>query len=525
MFAVDDDESLEKTWTELTVKKTYDIGAAIEDFVSDDEDLLFDLQQDFSEELDDFPHVMQFIRKCQDRMKRQHKKIKKLRNKLVTLKQHQPSELKNNFVDSETQTTHWDKNNLSLQVWNSNVEWQTGSIVDQVKEAAESALQQTGFVYEETSGLYYDYNTGYYYDAKLGLYYDGNFGRYYYYDADSKSYKFHSQSHSERTTIQQKEIREKTKQKLPKGEADKNKLTREDDNLNEPEEGECSDNSNHSSQDFCSDTSSVNETDKEKKEDLAKIYPPCMRIVVKETNLRKLRLGTLFFVPYTGGSIGREGSHSVLIPDINISKHHARFQYNEVKKQYEIIDLGSRNGTILNNKRLSVAKYESDPHEVVHGSVVQVGCTKLLCHIHSGYETCGNCEPGLLLCTTGVEESSISKKEQHKSELRRLKTKFGVENDSADVASQVAAGYHDRALIRRICFGSSDHHIKTQQSSLDTSIAKDNKGFKLLTRMGWSEGKSLGKDGEGRTEPLFWSQRHHRGTSLEVENHRDAGKT
>ena len=54
--------------------------------------------------------------------------------------------------------------------------------------------------------------------------------------------------------------------------------------------------------------------------DLAKVYPPCMRIIVKETNLPKLKLGTLFFVPYTGGTIGREGSHSVLIPDINISK-------------------------------------------------------------------------------------------------------------------------------------------------------------------------------------------------------------
>lgn len=37
--------------------------------------------------------------------------------------------------------------------------------MDQVKEAAENALQQTGMVYEETSGMYYDYNTGYYYNA------------------------------------------------------------------------------------------------------------------------------------------------------------------------------------------------------------------------------------------------------------------------------------------------------------------------------------------------------------------------
>lgn len=54
--------------------------------------------------------------------------------------------------------------------------------------------------------------------------------------------------------------------------------------------------------------------------DLAKSYPPCIRIIVKETNLMKLKVGCLFLVPYTGGSLGREGDHSVLIPDVNISK-------------------------------------------------------------------------------------------------------------------------------------------------------------------------------------------------------------
>lgn len=39
------------------------------------------------------------------------------------------------------------------------------SVEEMVKEAAEDAMKQTGFVYEATSGLYYDYNTGYYYNA------------------------------------------------------------------------------------------------------------------------------------------------------------------------------------------------------------------------------------------------------------------------------------------------------------------------------------------------------------------------
>lgn len=38
------------------------------------------------------------------------------------------------------------------------------SIADELKQAAEEAVQETGYVYDESSGLYYDKNSGYYYD-------------------------------------------------------------------------------------------------------------------------------------------------------------------------------------------------------------------------------------------------------------------------------------------------------------------------------------------------------------------------
>lgn len=149
-------------------------------------------------------------------------------------------------------------------------------------------------------------------------------------------------------------------------------------------------------------------------------------------------------------------------------QHHARFKYDEEKKQYTIVDSGSRNGTCLNGKRLSVAKQESDPCVVAHGSIVQIGSTKLLCHIHNGHETCGHCEPGLVQQSAALETGATSTiKDRHKSELRRLKNKFGVEKNNA-TASQVATGYQDRAQARREYVGSSNHHVKTQQSSVET---------------------------------------------------------
>lgn len=52
---------------------------------------------------------------------------------------------------------------------------------------------------------------------------------------------------------------------------------------------------------------------------------------------------------------------------------------------------------------------------------------------------------------------------------------FGVENDNVESASQVAAGYQDRAHARRKIVGSSDQHAKTQQSSLDVYVFKSEK--------------------------------------------------
>lgn len=161
---------------------------------------------------------------------------------------------------------------------------------------------------------------------------------------------------------------------------------------------------------------------------MSKAWPPCMRIIVKETKVKNLQIGSLFIITCEGGTLGREGDHALLIPDINISKvrsrftkftaptkyafyrgldslwlqYHARFNFdtkdekNEIGN-YTLTDLGSRNGTFVDGKRLSNALQESEPLEILHDSTIRVGGTTLLCHIHVGRETCADCEPGLLL--------------------------------------------------------------------------------------------------------------------------------
>ncbi|XP_032676009.1 angiogenic factor with G patch and FHA domains 1 isoform X2 [Odontomachus brunneus] len=476
-------------------------------------EIISDFEEDFTEELSNYPRISQFIQKLCDHIKRQRKKINKLRNKLAEQK-HQNLLREKTYVDCGTQTDPLNFDKSLSQDWDVSNDDKSHSIVDQVKQVAESALLQTGFVYEETSGMYYDYNTGYYYDTRQGLYYDGNTGTYYYYDEASKTYQFHSQVQictNEATNIHLPATQKKERES---GKVDKDnvKKRKHEENSAEPEDGECSESENDdTSEEITPDLSTNSESDRDEEQDLAKSYPPCIRIIVKETNLMKLKVGCLFLIPYTGGSLGREGDHSVLIPDVNISKYHARFMYDETKKQYQIIDSGSRNGTFLNGKRLSVAKQESEPYEITHGSIIKISETKLLCHIHNGNETCGHCEPGLVQQSTSSNENKTSKKKLHKKELRRLKHKFGVEKDNVTSSSQLASGYQDRAQARRQHVGSSSHHAKTQQSSLDWSISKDNKGFQILTKMGWSEGHPLGKDGDGIKDPIPINYNQNRG--------------
>lgn len=74
-------------------------------------------------------------------------------------------------TDSDTEITRnvlKNEESSSQSAWNVSTESKTGvSLADQVKEAAESALTQSGMVFDGISGMYYDYNSGYYYNGVM----------------------------------------------------------------------------------------------------------------------------------------------------------------------------------------------------------------------------------------------------------------------------------------------------------------------------------------------------------------------
>ncbi|XP_013137178.1 PREDICTED: angiogenic factor with G patch and FHA domains 1 isoform X3 [Papilio polytes] len=353
------------------------------------------------------------------------------------------------------------------------------SIADQVKEAAQSALNENGMVFVESAGMYYDYKTGYYYNSELGLYYHTDTGCYYSYSDEKKNFVFHS--YPDRSAeIENAPLFKHVLKKAKKHKKERSNI----DNLTKK-------------------LSQVSLQGPAALDSIAKHHPPCMRLVVRETNVNKLKVGSLFVITKDGGSIGREGDqHAIVIKDNNVSRNHLDIRYNLENKVYMATDLGSKNGTILNGNRMSESQDISTPMEVLHGSTLQLGDTKLLCHIHSGNETCGHCEPGLLIDSEDKERKvaytrTCSVQKQHQLELARLKNKYA----KPPLAIESEA-YNDRAQARRTAVGSSHSAEKTQSSDINTFIPSENKGFKLLEKMGWSKGEGLGKDSQGDKEPI-----------------------
>jgi len=372
------------------------------------------------------------------------------------------------------------------------------SLAEDIRSAAEDALILQGMVLETTSGLYYDYKTGYYYDANKSLYYDGNTGNYLKYDQETKEYQIECSLPEEEIAAQKELARRrdemsKHKVKRRKVSCDSNDKTDQNNKGNDE-----------------TNKLSADDLDAELENDILESSIPCIRLNVIQSEDEKVKVGSLYIVTCTGATIGSKGTHEVLLPDLGCSKLHARFTFHTSTCTYSLKDLGSRNGTWVNGKRLSKPKEESKEVVVGHKTIIQIGKTKLSCHLHPGVETCRECEPGLNLKEEKICDSpsngSLTKELLRKKELKDMKAQYGLGVGLPEESSENAGLYKDRAEERRFVHGVDPINAKTETASVDQAIGSKNKGYKMLTKMGW-DGGGLGKGADGIEEPVRVEQR------------------
>ncbi|XP_074787674.1 angiogenic factor with G patch and FHA domains 1 isoform X2 [Athene noctua] len=432
-----------------------------------------------------------------------------------------------------------------------------GSLAESLRAAAEAAVSQTGFIYDENTGLYYDHSTGFYYNSENQLYYDPTTGIYYYCDVESGRYQFHSrvdlQSYQASGTQHTKDKKGKKKRKEPEGitaneykdldtEEQKssnslncfftteqvssteeeespntrkktkmdtkpqNSLTAKEsvstDSINshsrkstpdtddsrtadtesEPEEGEITDSEceAYSSEDEVTseETADSNDSENEAEE---KIWPPCIRVIVIRSPV--LQTGSLYIITAVKpATIGREKDvgHTLQIPEVGVSK----------------------------------PKTKCDPYILEHGDEVKIGETVLSFHIHPGSDTCDGCEPGQVRAHLRLDrkkESSVcpalSKEERElvrRKALKQIRVKYGLQNtEYEDNKAMKNPKYKDRAGKRRETIGSEGTFQRDDSpASVHIEISNNNKGHKILEKMGWKKGEGLGKDGGGMKEPV-----------------------
>ena len=164
--------------------------------------------------------------------------------------------------------------------------------------------------------------------------------------------------------------------------------------------------------------------------DIQSKYPPCIRAIVQKSDV--FPIGTLFIIPYTGGNIGSDSKESLIcIDDENVSSIHSNIFYDKEDKCYEI-KLRKKNVAYLNEKLIDKR------NELKHGDLLRVSETVFLLHIHSGTNTCINCEPGEVMAKASKQESNLigpTLSAADKEKLRRnrnleIKKKYEVMNSN-----------------------------------------------------------------------------------------------
>ncbi|XP_064109029.1 LOW QUALITY PROTEIN: angiogenic factor with G patch and FHA domains 1-like [Macrobrachium nipponense] len=349
------------------------------------------------------------------------------------------------------------------------------SISDQVEAAASKVVVQSGYVFHEELGLYYDQTSGYYYNAENGLYYDPKTGTYFFYDHNTQSYQFHSQVPVEGGSA---------------GNCSSDKLENVSGGHDAMNSG------NFSSMNYPENQGEV---------------PPSIRLMVTESGVDKVKVGeTSHIVNQTkmnGGKVGRNPENLIQLLDVNVSKEHAEFVYRSDSPDdhhYFIKDLGSIQGTYINGTCICIPGEPSDEIEVGHGWEIQFGSIKMKCHIHPGYLSCNECEPGIVRASQPQlkDEFQKVKPSVEKTRLKVLKAMKKKYAYGAGMPPQLPSEYEDRAKKRRKEKGSDNPYEKTEVASTQTELKDTNKGFEMLKKMGWSKGDSLGKSQSGITAPI-----------------------
>ncbi|MFH4973353.1 hypothetical protein AB6A40_000062 [Gnathostoma spinigerum] len=246
-------------------------------------------------------------------------------------------------------------------------------------------------------------------------------------------------------------------------------------------------------------------------------HAPCIRL------LDECCSNSLFVVTITGSLVGTSCSCDIQLSakagECSLDDVYARISFNDIIKEYFVERL-NESTTLFVNKCL-VEK--GDKRAVRHGDRILIGSHVLLAHLHYGTNTCAFCEPGII--NNGAKSSEVTKlnlssKQLRKRNMRLMKAKYGLYEDTCDATIRHASRLPQNQMQRESSIAETGPEIYSncvakpvkdanlnsvvlhQVPSQSPEISESSIGYKLLQKSGWKKGCGLGAKMDGIVQPI-----------------------